>query len=78
MEIVQSTDNWGPQITNFVKKGKGVEVKLPDKVAFLKGHQDDDVFTIFTESLETHPLLSEKEIKDIYTEVNKRHDLVIG
>lgn len=61
----------------FKKKRNELEVRLPNKVVRLKGHQDDDAFTIFTESLVTHPALSESEIKAIISETRKREDIVV-
>lgn len=63
---------------DFKKENKELEVHLPNKVVKLRGHQDDDVFTVFTESIETHPCLSDNEKKNIQSEVRKRNDIVVN
>lgn len=59
------------------KKKNELEVRLPTKVVNLKGHQDSDDFTVFTESLISHPYLSDGEIQAIISEIRKRHDIVV-
>lgn len=63
---------------DIFKKKDELEVRFPNKVVKLRGHQDDDVFTVFTESMETHPCLSDKEKKDIQSEIRKRDDIVVN
>ena len=62
----------------FEKKNKGLMVHLQDKTVTIRGHQDDDVYTVFTESLETHPSLSESEMGEIKSEIKKRGDIVVN
>ena len=54
-----------------------LEIQLPNKVVKLKGHQDSDAFTVFTESLLTHPALTEDVKEIIISEISKRHDIII-
>lgn len=63
---------------DFKKEKNELEVCLPNKVVKIKGHQDDDVFTVFTESLETHPCLSDNEKKEIHSEIRKKNDIVVN
>ena len=38
-----------------------ITIQLPNKVVKLKGHQDQDGFRVFSESIESHPTISQKE-----------------
>lgn len=61
----------------LIKHQNELEVHLEDKIVRLKGHKDKDAFSLFTESLETYPSLSEFEIKGIKEELQRRDDIVI-
>lgn len=62
----------------LIKKKDKLEVHLDEKVVHIKGHQDSDVFTVFTESVETHPSLTNSDIKKLKEEIKKREDIVIN
>ena len=62
----------------IVKRKNELVVCFPEKVVKLKGHQDNDFFTLFTESLELNSSLSEKDKKLLIAELQKEKDIVIG
>lgn len=61
----------------IIKRRNGLEVHLPNKVVNLRGHQDSDVYTVFTESVYTHPSLNDYDIKILNEEFRRRGDIVI-
>lgn len=58
-------------------KNNEIEISLEDKVVKLRGHQDDDVYRIFTESLESHPELSSRDKEKIKKLVEANPDIII-
>lgn len=61
----------------IVKKANELEIHFDEKVVKLRGHQDKDAFSLFTESLETNKLLSQKERESILSELHNRNDIVV-
>ena len=57
----------------YVKK----EFPLPDKVVTLIGHQDDDYFRLFTESLESRSDLSAQEKETISDMIEKDPNMIL-
>lgn len=53
------------------------EFQLPDKVVKLFGHQDDDYFRVFTESLETRSDLSVQEKVIIKEQIKKDPNMIL-
>ena len=51
--------------------------QLPDKVVKLFGHQDDDYFRVFTESLETRSDLSDQEKVIIKEQIKKDPNMIL-
>lgn len=62
---------------DIFKKKDELEVRFPNKVVKLRGHQDSDAFTVFTESVDAHPSLSDNDIKLLVEEFKQRGDIVI-
>lgn len=59
------------------KKTNELEIHFDDKVVKLRGHQDDDAFSLFTESLETCGSMSNEDKENFLQELKKRKDVVI-
>lgn len=57
----------------YVKK----EFPLLDKVVTLIGHQDDDYFRLFTESLESRSDLSDQEKETIRDMIKKDPNMIL-
>ena len=57
----------------YVKK----EFPLQDKVVTLIGHQDDDYFRLFTESLESRSDLSDQEKETIRDMIKKDPNMIL-
>lgn len=53
------------------------EFQLPDKVVKLFGHQDDDYFRVFTESLETRSDLSTQDKETIKEKIRKDPNMIL-
>ncbi len=58
-------------------KDQFLEISLPDKVVKLKGHQDKDAFRVYTESLETHPNLTDKDKELIRDKISKDPNIIV-
>ena len=58
-------------------KSNELEIDLSNKIVKLRGHLDEGVFRVFTESLEKHPLLSSQEKMEIRKIVGKYSYIVI-
>jgi len=62
-----------------IKKRKDkLIVSFDDKVVTLRGHQDRGYFTVFTESVATHPSLSDSDREKLKEELKRREDIVIS
>ena len=61
----------------IIKKTNELEIHYPEKVIKLRGHQDTDDFSLFTESLETNPSLSQKEKEELRTVLRNRSDIIV-
>lgn len=62
---------------DIIKKTNELEVHIEEKVIKLKGHQDRDVFSLYTESVETYPFSSKKEKTLILEKIKNRLDIVL-
>ena len=60
------------------KKRNELKVTLEDKVVCLAGHDDIEVFTIYTEVFDTHPHLSDNDRMALRDEFKKRGDIIIN
>jgi hypothetical protein len=59
------------------KKINELEIHYLYKVVKLRGHQDDDVFTVFEEDWASKTFLTKYEKKTIEEEFEKRGDIII-
>lgn len=61
-----------------IKKTKnGLRVQTYDTSVELRGHQDDDYYRVFTESLEAKTSISDDDIKEIKDELSKYSDIIL-
>lgn len=61
----------------IIKKRNELEIYFSDKVVKLRGHQDRDAFSLYTESFETNPSLSPKNREELLAELKTRNDIII-
>lgn len=54
-----------------------IEFNLPEKTVKLLGHQDDDYFRVYTESLESRPDLSAQEKEKIKDMIKKDSNMIL-
>lgn len=54
-----------------------LELPLNNKVVKLRGHLDEDYFRVFTESLETHPNLSQGERERVREILSHEPNIII-
>lgn len=62
---------------NIRKKINELEIHYLDKVVKLRGHQDEDVFTVFEEDWVSKTFLTESDRKAMIQEFEERGDIVI-
>lgn len=62
---------------NIRKKINELEIHYLDKVVKLRGHQDEDVFTVFEEDWASKTFLTESDRKAMIREFEERDDIVI-
>lgn len=61
----------------IVKKPNELELHFHEKVVKLRGHQDNDAFSLFTEDFETNPTMSQTDRQALLAELQKRKDIII-
>lgn len=61
----------------IIKRRNGLEVHFLNKVVNLRGHQDGDVYTVFTESVNIHPFLNDYVIEMLNEEFRRKGNIVI-
>lgn len=61
----------------IIKKLNELEIHILDKVVNLRGHQDDDVFTVFEEDWASKTFLTKNEKRAIEDEFVERGDIII-
>lgn len=59
------------------KKTNELEIHYLDKVVKLRGHQDEDAFTVFEEDWVSKTFLTKNERRTIEDEFGERGDIVI-
>lgn len=62
---------------NIRKKINELEIHYLNKVVKLRGHQDEDVFTVFEEDWVSKTFLTESDRKAMIQEFEERGDIVI-
>ena len=59
------------------KKTNELEIHYLDKVVKLRGHQDDDAFTVFEEDWVSKTFFTKNERRAIEDEFDERGDIII-
>lgn len=62
---------------NIRKKINELEIHYLDKVVKLRGHQDEDAFTVFEEDWASKTFLTKNEKRAIEDEFDERGDIII-